>query len=75
MLNGDRVKELKEANNLIKAYEKTFDKPKKATKGKTLYTGVDLGTAYIVLAVVDEDGTPIAGAMQFAEVVKDVLKK
>ena len=73
MLNGDRVKELKEANNLIKAYEKTFDKPKKATKGKTLYTGVDLGTAYIVLAVVDEDGTPIAGAMQFAEVVKDGL--
>lgn len=73
MLNGDRVKELKEANELIQAYEKTFDKPQKASKGKKLYTGVDLGTAYIVLAVVDEDGTPIAGAMQFAEVVKDGL--
>lgn len=70
---GDNVKELKEANALIKAYEATFKKPKKAAKGKKLYTGVDLGTAYIVLAVVDEDGTPIAGAMEFAEVVKDGL--
>lgn len=67
------VKELKEANDLIKAYEKTFRKPIKPGKNKKLYTGVDLGTAYIVLAVVDEEGTPIAGAMQFAEVVKDGL--
>ena len=61
------------ANDLIKAYEKTFKKPLKAAKGKRLYTGVDLGTAYIVLAVVDEDGNPVGGAMQFAEVVKDGL--
>lgn len=67
------VKELKEANDLIKTYEKTFRKPIKPGKDKKLFTGVDLGTAYIVLAVVDEDGTPIAGAMQFAEVVKDGL--
>lgn len=67
------MKELKEANALIAAYDKTFKKPKKAAKGKKIYTGVDLGTAYIVLAVVDEDGTPLAGAMEFAEVVKDGL--
>ncbi len=67
------VKELKAANDLIKAYEKTFKKPIKPDKNKKLFTGVDLGTAYIVLAVVDEDGTPIAGGMQFAEVVKDGL--
>ncbi|MDO4541330.1 MAG: ethanolamine utilization protein EutJ [Bacillota bacterium] len=67
------MKELQEANALIKAYEDTFTKPKKAVKGKKLYTGVDLGTAYIVLAVVDQDGTPVAGAMEFAEVVKDGL--
>ncbi|MEG0873774.1 MAG: ethanolamine utilization protein EutJ [Clostridiales bacterium] len=72
-VNIDSVKELQEANALITAYEKTFKKPKKAAKGKKLFTGVDLGTAYIVLAVVDEDGTPIAGAMEFAEVVKDGL--
>jgi len=28
-----------------------------------LYTGVDLGTAYIVTAVVDKDGTPVAGVL------------
>lgn len=67
------MKELKGANALIKAYEDTFTSPKKPGKGKKLYTGVDLGTAYIVLAVVDDEGTPIAGAMEFAEVVKDGL--
>jgi len=38
---------------------------------KKLYTGVDLGTAYIVLAVIDEDGNPVAGVYEYAEVVRD----
>ncbi len=38
-----------------------------------LRVGVDLGTAYLVLAVLDEDGTPIAGEWQFAQVVRDGL--
>lgn len=36
-----------------------------------LYTGVDLGTAYVVLMVVDSTGQPVAGAYRFAQVVKD----
>lgn len=36
-----------------------------------LYTGVDLGTAAVVLTVVNEKGIPVAGAYQFANVVKD----
>jgi ethanolamine utilization protein EutJ len=35
--------------------------------------GVDLGTAYTVLAVLDEEGTPIAGEYRFAQVVRDGL--
>lgn len=35
--------------------------------------GVDLGTAYLVLVVLDEDGQPIAGEYQFAQVVRDGL--
>lgn len=35
--------------------------------------GVDLGTAYTVLAVLDRDGNPIAGAYRFAQVVRDGL--
>lgn len=36
-----------------------------------LKVGVDLGTANIVLAVLDEEGNPVAGALQEAKVVKD----
>lgn len=63
---------LDKANNLIKKFQDTFIKPA-PLKGKKLFTGVDLGTAFIVLAVVDEEGEPVAGAMQFAQVVKDGL--
>lgn len=38
-----------------------------------LRVGVDLGTAYLVLVVLDEDGRPLAGEWQFAEVVRDGL--
>jgi len=37
----------------------------------TLRTGVDLGTANIVLAVVDEDNRPVAGASYPSTVVRD----
>lgn len=36
-----------------------------------LHAGVDLGTAYLVLVVLDGDGRPLAGEWQFAEVVRD----
>ena len=35
--------------------------------------GVDLGTAYLVLAVLDQDKQPLAGEYQFAQVVRDGL--
>ncbi len=35
--------------------------------------GVDLGTAYTVLIVLDENGQPLAGAYRFANVVRDGL--
>jgi ethanolamine utilization protein EutJ len=38
-----------------------------------LHVGVDLGTAYLVLVVLDEQGQPLAGEYQFAEVVRDGL--
>jgi ethanolamine utilization protein EutJ len=39
----------------------------------TLHVGVDLGTAYTVLMVLDETYCPIAGAYQFAQIVRDGL--
>ena len=37
----------------------------------TFLTGVDLGTACVVLAVLDEHRQPVAGAYQYADVVRD----
>ena len=38
-----------------------------------LHVGVDLGTAYLVLVVLDQHKQPLAGEYQFAEVVRDGL--
>lgn len=38
-----------------------------------LKLGIDLGTAYIVLVVLDEDDNPVACNLQYAEVVRDGL--
>ncbi|MCC6298315.1 MAG: ethanolamine utilization protein EutJ [Anaerolineales bacterium] len=38
-----------------------------------VHVGVDLGTAYTVLVVLDENHQPIAGEYQFAEVTRDGL--
>ncbi len=63
---------LDSGNALLRSFMDVIENPVVNPEGK-LYTGVDLGTAYIVLAVIDEDGNPVAGAMQFAQVVKDGL--
>lgn len=41
--------------------------------GDSVHVGVDLGTAYTVLVVLDENHQPIAGAYQFAQIVRDGL--
>jgi ethanolamine utilization protein EutJ len=46
-----------------------FDSP---PLGK-LKVGVDLGTAYLTVAVLDEDDQPLTGEYQFAQVAKDGL--
>ncbi len=38
-----------------------------------VHVGVDLGTAYTVLVVLDENKQPIAGEYQFAQIVRDGL--
>jgi ethanolamine utilization protein EutJ len=57
-------------NQLVRDFEKVVTKPL-LHKSSVYYTGVDLGTAYIVLAVLDETYQPVAGAYRFANVVKD----
>ena len=42
-------------------------------RGRPARVGVDLGTAYTVLMVLDDAQQPLAGAYQFAQVVRDGL--
>lgn len=48
---------------------------KPAVKNYTgpVYVGVDLGTAYTVLTVLDSEKRPLAGRYQFAQIVRDGL--
>lgn len=47
--------------------------PLDKTSKEPLHVGVDLGTAYLVLVVLDQDKQPLAGEYQFAQVVRDGL--
>ncbi|MDO7787321.1 ethanolamine utilization protein EutJ [Desulforamulus aquiferis] len=57
-------------DQLVSDFEKVVKTPI-LNKSSVYYTGVDLGTAYIVLAVLDENYQPVAGAYRLASVVKD----
>lgn len=57
-------------DQLVRDFENVITTPI-LNKSSVYYTGVDLGTAYIVLAVLDENYQPVAGAYRFASVVKD----
>lgn len=46
-------------------------RPKKIDPSTPIRVGVDLGTAFSVVIVTDEAGTPLAAANQFADVVRD----
>jgi ethanolamine utilization protein EutJ len=45
----------------------------KISANDPLHVGVDLGTAYTVLVVLDKNGVPLAGEYQFTQVVRDGL--
>ncbi|MHB8108209.1 MAG: ethanolamine utilization protein EutJ [Candidatus Cryosericum sp.] len=64
-----RLKEVLDEADRVILYEGTTG-PHVSYKGE-MHVGVDLGTAYTVLVVLDESMTPIAGAYQFAQVVRD----
>lgn len=57
-------------DKLIQDFEYVVEHPI-MNKSSVYYTGVDLGTACIVLAVLDENYKPVAGAYRYADVVRD----
>lgn len=61
------------ANNYIKRVESTMQNYRKGGGPGDYAVGVDLGTAYIVLVVLDKELNPVACEMEFAQVIRDGL--
>ncbi len=53
--------------------ERRIDAPAEISPNEQLFVGVDLGTAYIVVVVVNAEHEPVACALEFAQVVRDGL--
>lgn len=64
---------LANVNEYIESFNRLIEGKKSNPYDEELKVGVDLGTANIVISVVDNEGTPIAGASYPASVVKDGL--
>ncbi len=62
-----------EIDRKIAALEACISETKPVTADEKLHVGVDLGTAYIVLVVLNGKKEPVACAMEFAQVIKDGL--
>ena len=62
---------LDKVNKYIKDFEKTIKKPKTNFDKSKFYVGIDLGTANIVITILDKNGKPVAGATQRSRVVRD----
>ncbi len=57
-------------DQMVADFEKVIQNPI-TDKSSVYYTGVDLGTACVVIAVLDENKRPVAGAYRYADVVRD----
>lgn len=62
---------LEKVNKYIKKFENCIKKPVLDFDKSEFYVGVDLGTANIVLTILDKNGNPVAGATKRSRVVKD----
>lgn len=67
------MSDLDRANSLINSVERTILNPVKVISSDEFLVGVDLGTAYTVIVVLDKDKNPIACEMEFAQVIRDGL--
>ncbi|SCZ04450.1 ethanolamine utilization protein EutJ [Alkaliphilus peptidifermentans] len=60
-------------DHIVSQVEKSINETFPFDSKGDLLVGVDLGTAYIVVVVLDQSSNPIACEMEFAQVVKDGL--
>jgi ethanolamine utilization protein EutJ len=71
---NDLVKaDIENPEDFLAQVQKTFTDKQKPQNGEKLKVGLDLGTASIVLVVLDADNRPLGAAREFAQVVRDGL--
>jgi len=69
----DSLSTLLQAKQVIRWYQNADLPPLANPPQGPLHVGVDLGTAYLMLVVLDQHMQPLAGEYQFAQVVRDGL--
>ena len=62
--------DFKYCDKMVEQFKKVVANPVRSKSG-IYYVGVDLGTACIVTVVLDENRKPVAGAYEYADVVRD----
>lgn len=67
------MEDLSRADSLIMEVERSIKQTMRFNTDEELKVGVDLGTAYITITVLDCNGKPAICAMEFAQVVRDGL--
>jgi ethanolamine utilization protein EutJ len=64
---------LTQTDRVMSGADERADPDRTQSHTNSVHVGVDLGTAYTVLVVLDENYQPIAGTYQFAQIVRDGL--
>lgn len=64
------VIDFKFCDELVEEFKQVVKHPVRS-KSSVYYVGVDLGTACVVTVVLDENRKPVAGAYEYADVVRD----
>ncbi len=70
---GEPVMDFTVIDQKIRALEACIEMTVPVRPDERLHVGVDLGTAYIVVVVLNSEKEPVACAMEFAQVIKDGL--
>jgi ethanolamine utilization protein EutJ len=65
--------DFEQINKLTKQTERTMKMRELPVEGSGIKVGVDLGTCYIVLVVLDDQNKPVACEMELSQVVRDGL--
>lgn len=58
-------------NDYIKKFDEVIENPILDFDKNEFYVGIDLGTANIVMSIIDKNGNPVAGEIYQSSVVKD----